>query len=92
MLSVIKARGILNLFHRVVRFNRCSDDLVKVCIYDQYNYRYLKSECPAFGKKFQATEQQAETYQVDKLLINNVDYLPHSLAMLIICQNRKEIN
>lgn len=74
MLSAIKARGILNLFHRVVRFNRCSDDLVKVCIYDQYNYRYLKSECPAFGKKFQATEQQAETYQVDKLLINNVDY------------------
>ena len=48
--------------------------VVKVCIYDQYNYRYLKSECPAFGKKFQATEQQAETYQVDKLLINNVDY------------------
>ena len=74
MLSAIKARGILNLFHRVVRFNKYSDNLVKVCIYDQYNYRYLNSECPTFGKKFQATEQQAETYQVDKLLINNIDY------------------
>lgn len=41
---------------------------------DQFEYRYLDPKHRSFGKKFFATKQQAESYNVEKLLINNADF------------------
>lgn len=74
LLNVVCAEGILDLFHRIVRIYKENNELIKVVIYDEYEYRYLDTKHHAFGKKFQATKQQAESYKVEKLLINNVDF------------------
>lgn len=60
--------------HRVVQFYKQSGDMIKVVVEDELEYLYLVPEHRAFGKLFQATQQQADTYKVEKLLIDNVDH------------------
>lgn len=72
--QVVNAEGLLDSFHRIVRIFRHNDTLIKVVIADEYVYRYLDSKHHAFGKRFHATRQQAESYKVEKLLINHIDY------------------
>lgn len=73
-ISKLNYDGILNSFHRIVQFCRANDGLIKVVIEDEIEYAYLVPEHRAFGKLFQATKQQAMTYKVEKVLINNEDY------------------
>lgn len=73
-ISKLNYDGILNSFHRIIQFCRAKDGLIKVIIEDELEYAYLVPEHRAFGKLFQATKQQAMTYKVEKVLINNEDF------------------
>lgn len=74
VLEITRAKGIINKFHRIVQFYKYTEELIKVVIADEFEYRYLEKENPTFGKRFQATKQQADTYKIEKLLVNNCDY------------------
>lgn len=74
LLTVVRKQGIMNSFHRIIEIYKDSDTTIKVEIMDQFEYRYLDQKHRSFGKKFFATKQQAESYNVEKLLINNADF------------------
>lgn len=73
-LSVLNAKGIMNLFHRTTKIRKGMNGLLRIEISDQIEYRYLDHEHRGIGKQFYATPRQAETYRLHKLLINNKDY------------------
>lgn len=47
--------------------------MVDVRIINNYNYMYLSENNRAFGMHFEATRQQAESFELKKLLINQED-------------------
>lgn len=73
-LSKLNFDGILDTFHRIVQFHKVDNGMIKVVIEDELEYSYLVPEHRGFGKLFQATKQQADTYKVEKLLIRNEEY------------------
>lgn len=74
LLKALKADGILDLFDRDLEIKSYKSNLIKVILCDTYRYSYLNSEHRKFGKRFHSTKQQAETYHIDKLIINHIDY------------------
>jgi len=92
LIRAITARGILNSMNRFVKINRYGRNLVKVNIIDSYDYCYLDNEHKAFGKRFQATKQQAETYNIDKLIINGIEYTQQIKLKISKDINRGQLN
>lgn len=90
-LKIIKANGLINSLHRIVEFYKVSDGLIKVVIEDEFEYLYLAPGHCRFGKMFQATKQQAETYVVDKLLINDEDYTSEFQLDKVKNENRGQL-
>lgn len=92
LVQTLTARGILNSMSRFVKINKYGRNLVKVNIIDSYDYCYLDSEHKAFGKRFQATKQQAETYKIEKLIINGVEYTKQVELKISEDINRGQLN
>lgn len=91
-MKALKARGILNSLNRFVKINKNGRNLVKVTIIDSYDYCYLDSEHKAFGKRFQATKQQAESYKIEKLLISGKEYTNQVKLKISEDVNRGQLN
>ena len=66
--------GILDSVERIIELDPIDEKMLKVTTTQILNYSYLNPEKRSFGHNFAATQQQAETLKVEKLLINNIDY------------------
>jgi hypothetical protein len=92
LLSVLYAKGIMNSFHRVVKIYNAKNGMIRIMIRDDIYYRYLDAEHHKIGKKFQATKEQAESYKVEKLLINRKDYTSEFKKKITANSNRGQLN
>ena len=67
---------ILNSSERQIRleFANNSDSILKVTITKIFDYLYFNYKIHSFGIWFNSTEQQAKTYKLHSLIIDNYDY------------------
>lgn len=92
ILRIVNADGVLDSFHRIVKISHVKESNIKVTIADEYVYRYLDSKHHAFGKRFHTTKQQAYSYKIEKLLINNDDYTKDFELEITENANRGQLN
>lgn len=70
----VNYKGIFDSVERTVSFLFIDNDMVKVTITSHLNYIYLDKKHQSYGIRFDATQQQAESFKVEKLLINQIDH------------------
>lgn len=74
IISAIRKDGLLESFHRVVQFEDAGKGLIKVTNESTYKYLALKEGRQSYGFGFQASKTQAESFRIEKLIINSTDY------------------
>lgn len=72
--NAINYNGLFDSVERTVSFLFLDNDMVKVTVTSNLNYIYLNKNHQSYGIRFDATQLQAETFKVEKLLINQEDY------------------
>lgn len=70
----VNYKGIFDSVERTVSFLFIDNDMVKVTITSHLNYIYLDKQHQSYCIRFDATQQQAESFKVKKLLINQIDH------------------
>ena len=74
IISAMRKDGLLESFHRVVQFEDAGKGLIKVTNESTYKYLALSEGHRSYGFGFQASKTQAESFRIEKLIINSTDY------------------
>lgn len=72
--QTIHAHGIYNSVRRDIQFEQVDDKMVKVTFANTYKYLFLQNNHQSFGFSFHATQQQASSFRVERLIINKEDF------------------
>ncbi|MDD3415825.1 MAG: DUF4062 domain-containing protein [Lachnospiraceae bacterium] len=70
----INVDGIYDTFHRVVELFPQMSGLTKIVTTNIMKYSFLSKNHQSFGIRFEATKQQAESFVIEKLIINEKNY------------------
>ena len=72
--NLLKYGGWLESYKRVTNLYLIDSNSLKVKTTTKYNYGYLPDELKHYGKYFFATKEQAESFKMEDLLINDIDF------------------
>lgn len=81
--QAINFEGLYSSVKRMIRIVLRDDGLADVHIMNNYDYMFLSETNRKFGMCFDATKQQAETFRLNKLLINQEEHtqeFKHTIA------------
>lgn len=87
----INTDGLFDSVQRVIELEPDENGMIKVTTTSILNYIYLNKSHQRFGIQFEATKQQAETFKVEKLLINQLDYTSQFIYGITKNANRGQL-